>query len=109
MKNDKVFLAHILQAISQIEEYTEGVGKGAFDGKKLIQDGVIRQIEVIGEASKNVSAKTRTQHHDIPWRDMAGMRDKLIHGYFGVDTDAVWKTVKNDIPKLKRQLMRIKP
>jgi|WetSurMetagenome_2_1015567.scaffolds.fasta_scaffold904535_2 uncharacterized protein with HEPN domain len=107
MKNDKAYLSHILQAISRIEEYTAGVDKGAFNTKTLIQDGVIRQIEIIGEATKNISAKTKSGNQDIPWKDMAGMRDKLIHGDFGVDTDAVWKTVKNDIPKLRRQLQKI--
>jgi uncharacterized protein with HEPN domain len=70
----------------------------------LVQDGVIRQIEIIGEATKRLSKETKENHSDIPWKDIAGMRDKLIHDYFGVDIDAVWDTVKKDIPTLKKRI-----
>ena len=69
---------------------------------RLVQDGVIRQLEIIGEASKNLSDTTRNNSQEVPWRDMAGMRDVLIHQYFGVDLSAVWDTVKQDMPELKQ-------
>ncbi len=103
-KKDTAYLRHILDAISRIEEYTNEIEYDAFIENHLIQDGVIRQIEIIGEATKGLSDEIREKHLDIPWIDMAGMRDKLIHNYLGVDMDAVWDTVERDIPILKNKL-----
>lgn len=103
-KDDSVYLRHILDAISRIEEYTRGVEYEDFMDDHLIQDGVIRQIEIIGEATKRLSKEIRGKHSEIPWKDMAGMRDKLIHDYLGVDIDAVWDTVKRDVPTMKNKL-----
>ena len=103
-KEDSVYLRHILDAVSRIEEYTNGIEYKNFIENHLIQDGVIRQIEIIGEATKRLSDKTRDNFPDVPWKDMTGMRDKLIHHYLGVDIDAVWDTVKEDIPILKNKL-----
>ncbi|MBW1741320.1 MAG: DUF86 domain-containing protein [Deltaproteobacteria bacterium] len=100
-KDDSVYLRHILDAISRIEEY-EG-----FLDNHLIQDGVIRQIEIIGEATKRLSQEIKEKHPEIPWKDMARMRDKLTHGYFGVDLDAVRDTVERDIPALKNKLRNL--
>ena len=106
-KDDLVYLKHIRDAIGRIGEYTHRADKRKFIKTPLIQDGVIRQIEIIGEATKNLSGKTKEKYPDIPWKDIAGMRDKLIHDYFGVDLDAVWSTVKKDIPKLNEQIKKI--
>lgn len=111
MGKDKVYLKHILDAITVIEDYTKGIDVDRFQAyeNKLIQDGVIREFEIIGEAVKNLSDDLKRSHSGTPWRDIAGMRDKLIHIYFGVDLEAVWQTVQGDLPKLKSQIEKIMP
>ena len=103
-KEDTVYLRHIFEAIEQINEYLCGVSHQQFRDTKLLQDGVIRQLEIIGEATKNLSESTRNTAPNVPWRSMAGMRDKLIHQYFGVDIDAVWSTATQDLPDLQQTI-----
>lgn len=83
-----------------------GVEYEDFLGNKLKQDGIIRELEIIGEASKQLSLEFKEKYPDIPWKDIAGMRDKLIHEYFGVDLNAVWETVEDDLPILKSALQK---
>ena len=106
-KNDLVYLSHIMKSIERIEEYTEGMEKDDFTSSNLVQDGTIRQIEIIGEAAKNLSRGCREKYPQIPWSDIAGMRDLLIHHYFGVNLNDVWYTVKVDIPVLKDEILTI--
>ena len=80
-------ISHILDSIERIEEYTRGMEKEDFSSSNLVQDGTIRQIEIIGEATKSLSKDLREKYPQIPWRDIAGMRDRLIHHYFGI----IWK------------------
>ena len=103
-RDDSVYLKHIRDAIAKTQAYVKGVSKSAFLSNSLIQDAVIRQIEIIGEAAKRVSEKTQSENVQVPWQDIAGMRNKLIHDYFGVDIEKVWLTVKKDIPTLKDQI-----
>ncbi len=105
--DDSVYLKHIRDSILRIRRYTQKVSVARFKKDTLTQDAVIRQIEIIGEASKRLSEKTRSANKDVPWNDIAGMRDKLIHDYFGVDIEKVWLTVQNDIPILRKQVNRI--
>ena len=108
MKKDAlIYMQHIRDAIFRIKEYTLNITHEEFMNNHLIQDAVIRQIEIIGEATKKLSRKVRDIYPDIPWKDMAGMRDKLIHDYFGVDIDAVWMTVEQDIPAIEKEIMDI--
>lgn len=106
-KDDAVYCRHILDAIAKIEEYARGFSRKEFAKKSLVQDAVIRQIEIIGEATKQISGEFRKNHSRVPWADIAGMRDKLIHDYLAVDLDAVWATVEKDLPELKRQVAEI--
>ena len=108
MKDEKVYIEHISAAIKKIEEYVAKLTKEKFMENTLVQDGVIRQIEIIGEASKLISNETKKKSPATTWKDITGMRDKLIHAYFGVDLDAVWKTVKEDIPSLKKDIKKLK-
>jgi uncharacterized protein with HEPN domain len=98
------YLRHILDATDRIESYVSGIDEGVFLGNAEKQDAVIRQLQIIGEAAKRLSAELRAAYPDIPWREVAGMRDKLVHDYFGVDLQFVWVTVTEDIPALKSRI-----
>ena len=100
MKDDRIYLGHILEAIQDIEQYA-GVGRDAFMTDKMRQDALLRKLEVIGEAVKNLSEIVKQRRPDIPWRQIAGMRDRLTHDYFGVDLALVWVTIEKDVPNLK--------
>ena len=97
----------ILAAIEKIEIYTKDLNASQFKKNNLVMDAVVRNFEIIGEASKNIPAAIRCQYPDIPWDQMNGMRNVLIHEYFGVDTTTVWHTAKKYLPLLKKQLAAI--
>jgi uncharacterized protein with HEPN domain len=106
VKDDQVFLLQILEFIEKIDTYTQN-GKEEFMLTPLIQDAVIRNFEIIGEAVKQVSDQIKKEHAEIHWREIAGFRDVLIHKYMGVDLDAVWNAVEIDLPILREKIMKI--
>jgi len=99
-KKDLLYLDHILQSLRKITIYIENISYDDFLNDEEKQDAVIRKIEIVGEATKRLSKDLRQEFNDIPWRAMAGMRDKLIHDYFDVDLETVWETATIDILKL---------
>ena len=101
MKDDRFYLLHIRDALADLRTYT-ATGRDAFFGERMRQDGVIRKLEVIGEAVKGLSAETRARCPEVPWRQIAGMRDKMIHEYFGVNLELVWAVVARDLPGLEQ-------
>ena len=106
-RTDSDFVSDIQEAIRRIEAYTAGVTYEAFLADTKTQDAVIRNLEIIGEATKNLSEELRTNRSDIPWKSMAGIRDKLIHHYFGVNLDIVWQVVIAELPLVVAPLAKI--
>ena len=106
MKDDRVFLLHILEATGRIASYVEG-GRADFMARPIVQDAVIRNLEIIGEASKRVSPETRAEHPEIPRAKMSGMRDVLAHGYMAVDLEIVWDVVANRLSGVAEGLQKI--
>ncbi len=99
-----LFLKDILGSINNIESFSKGLDKSGLKNSQLKQSAIVRQLEIIGEAVKNIPSSFREKHPAVPWKDIAGTRDVIIHGYFEVDLDAIWRTIKEDIPELKSQI-----
>lgn len=106
MERDKAYLEHILDAIEAIEGYTKGFDRDKFTDSmnKMVQDATVRQLEIIGEAVGKLSDEIKKRNSELSWRDISGMRNKLIHEYFGVDLNVVWSAVEKDIPFLKKSI-----
>ena len=103
---DRLFLKHVLSAIAEIESYT-AEGRTGFMADRKTQSAVIRQLEIVGEAVKNLSRELIAGEASVPWRLIAGTRDRLIHAYFSVDLDAVWSMVEQDLPALRNHVQAI--
>ena len=109
MKRDVgMFIEDILSSIKNIEEFSKNLDKKKFSKNKLRQSAIIRQLEIIGEAVKNIPNTFREKYPKIIWKDIAGLRDILSHAYFGVNVDRVWKIIEADLPKLKEEISKIK-
>ncbi len=109
MKKDiNIFLEHILESINLIEEYVRDKKKSDFLQSKQLQDSIMRRIEIIGEAIKNIPDDFKEKNNKIPWKQITGMRDILIHQYFGIDLNLTWEVIEKDLPKLKKQIISIK-
>ena len=109
MKRDiNLFIGDILESIRAIEEYSANIDKEELEKSRMIQSAIIREIEIIGEAVKNIPQNVKEKHKEIEWKKISGMRDVIVHGYFGVDLDAVWNVIKRDLPILKKQIEKIK-
>ena len=106
MKEDRIYLLHIRDALERILSYT-AQGKQAFFADPRTQDAVIRNLEVVGEAVKNLSESLKVRHATIPWKRIAGMRDKMIHEYFGVNLQLVWDAIEQEVPRLQQKIAAI--
>lgn len=103
-RESKLYIKDILDCIEKIETYTKGLVFKEFTNNEIVIDAVIRNLEIIGEASKNIPLGIKSLHKEIPWKEMSGMRDRITHEYFGVDLRIVWKTIKHSLPVLKKNI-----
>jgi uncharacterized protein with HEPN domain len=106
-KRYDLFLSDILDSMNSIEEYIEGTDYDDFIANKMMVDAVLRNLEILGEAAKNVPDHVRAKYPKIPWRRMIGLRNIVVHEYFGVDLENIWKIITTDIPEIKPEISRV--
>ncbi|MFZ3137210.1 MAG: DUF86 domain-containing protein [Thermodesulfovibrionales bacterium] len=107
MRDYTLYLKDILEAMSDIELFVEGMSFEIFHNDNKTTSAVVRKFEIMGEATKQIPDEIKHKYSDVPWKEMAGMRDRLIHFYFGVDYDLVWSTIKNRLPQVKLIIKKI--
>jgi uncharacterized protein with HEPN domain len=106
MRDDRVRLADVLDAIDRVERYASR-GRAAFDADELVRTWMVHHLQIIGEACRALSPELRDRHPEVPWRAIVGMRNILVHSYFDIDAEAVWNAVERDVPALKATIERI--
>ncbi len=104
----EIFIEHILESINKIEEYSKSLSKEKLIKDSIIQDAIVRRIELVGEAAKNLPDDFKEKYFFIPWKEIIGTRDKIIHHYFGVNLDMIWEIITINIPDLKIKILKIK-
>jgi uncharacterized protein with HEPN domain len=108
MKEPIIFVEHVLDNIQDIDNFTKDVSQEDFLKNKEKQNAIIRSLEVIGEAVKNIPKNIQVKYNQVPWKEIAGTRDKISHHYFGVDLELIWKIIQENLPNLKKQMLEIK-
>ena len=103
----RVFLDDIVEATSKVLEYTSGLSYEQFGADRKTIEAVVWNLQIIGEAVKNIPEETRSQYPDVPWRDMAGLRDIIVHQYFGIKLDVIWKVIQQDLPRVEHLIREI--
>lgn len=106
-KLTKLYLEDILISIQRIRDYTKSLSHTTFEKDQKTIDAVVRNLEIIGEAARNVPESFTDMHQNLPWSEMISMRNKVIHEYSGVDVDILWKTIEEDLPKLEKQIKKL--
>jgi uncharacterized protein with HEPN domain len=106
IRDDSAYLKHILDSVRFIDKYSKKLTVAQFIKDELVQSAIVRQLEIIGEAANLVSKQTKQELKGVEWAKIVGMRNKLIHEYFGVDLNVVWSTIKQELPKLEKELKR---
>jgi uncharacterized protein with HEPN domain len=106
MKDDRLYLAHILECIRRVREDTAG-GRGAFVANRTAQDAVLRNLQILAESTQRLSAASKDKHPHIPWRNIAGFRNRLVHDYFNIDLDLVWRVVDTHLAELEQAAERL--
>ena len=107
MRDYKLYLDDILEAAKRIEKYTKGLNLEKLKRDDLTIDGIVRNLEIIGEAAKNIPANIKEKYPETEWKKISGLRDILAHEYFGVDIEVLWDIIKNKLPILKQQIVHI--
>lgn len=105
-RNIVLYLEDIKNSIKKIEEYTRGLSFADFAKNQMAIDAVVRNFEIMGEAANNIPKRFKVKHPEVPWRQIIGTRNSIIHEYFGIDLEIIWSSIQEDIPKLKEQIIR---
>ncbi len=104
----RLFIEDILESIKLIEKYIKNISKENLDNNQKLKDSIVRRLEIIGEAVKNIPDNFRKKYPEVPWKKIAGLRDIIIHTYFSIDLDITWNIIKKDLPDLKEKMLKIR-